>query len=85
MCDHTMINRIRIEVIRLSLRVALIFAKLCEGKIEVIWSCTRDSSNVPVKRAKNITIDGKRRHKIMWEEQLRKDFSELYWLSKDLS
>ena len=80
-CGHTKMDKIKNEVIRVTLGVTPIFVKFREGRLRWFDHMQRKVSDAPVRIVDSITIDGKRgreRHKKIWEEQIMKDLSELY-------
>ena len=87
MCGKTMLDRIRNQEFRETLRVAPISAKMRENRLRWFGHVQRKTHDAPVRRIECIIVEGKRsrgRPKRTWEEQIKSDMHELH-LSKDLT
>ena len=60
MCGNTMMDRIKNIKFREKLRVAPKFVKMCENRLRWFGQVQRNTFDAPVRRNKNIIMDGKR-------------------------
>ncbi|CAO2842404.1 unnamed protein product [Amaranthus hypochondriacus] len=87
MCGKIMLDRIRNQEFRETLRVTPISAKMRENRLRWFGDVQRKTHDAPVRRIECIIVEGKRsrgRPKRTWEEQIKSDMHELH-LSKDLT
>ncbi|GKB52505.1 hypothetical protein Tco_0903258 [Tanacetum coccineum] len=75
------------EVYRAQLEVETIINKMREGQLRWFGHVKRRSQSVPVRRVKDLVVDGLRRRgrpKLRWEDKVKQDMKELL-LSEDMT
>ncbi|PHU19593.1 hypothetical protein BC332_10744 [Capsicum chinense] len=88
MCEHTGKDRVRNEIIREKVRVALVEDKMREVRLHWFGHVMRRGSDAPVRRCETLTMDdfrrGRRRSKKYWREVIRHDKEQLQ-LTEDMT
>ncbi|XP_070039302.1 uncharacterized protein [Nicotiana tomentosiformis] len=88
MCGHTMLDKIRNEVIRDKVGVTPIEDKMREAWFRWFGHFRKMSTDVPVRRCERLTLEGLRRDrgrpKKIWREVIRQDMTQLQ-LTEDMT
>ncbi|GJZ69363.1 hypothetical protein Tco_0632913 [Tanacetum coccineum] len=86
-CGKTLRDIIPNEVYRAQLEVETIINKMREGRLRWFGHVRRRSQSAPVRRVKDLVVDGMRRRgrpKLKWEDRVKQDMKELL-LSEDMT
>ncbi|GJT36229.1 retrovirus-related pol polyprotein LINE-1 [Tanacetum coccineum] len=87
LCVWTLRDMIPNRVYRVQLKVETIINKMREGRLRWFGHVRRRSQSTPVRRVKDLVVDGLRRRgkpKLRWEDRVKQDMKELL-LSEDMT
>ncbi|GJZ07067.1 retrovirus-related pol polyprotein LINE-1, partial [Tanacetum coccineum] len=87
LCVWTLRDMIPNRVYRVQLEVETIINKMREGRLRWFGHVRRRSQSTPVRRVKDLVVDGLRRRgkpKLRWEDRVKQDMKELL-LSEDMT